>query len=838
MMHMRFHFPVHLFSCLMMLWGFLLDREVQAHETVPRERAVSVKERKFSPENFFDQKEYAFQKSRVDLNKGWLGIFMGNQKGRGLRVEGVIKGSPAHSCGLQTGDIITEVNGRELNGDDENLILFKRDMEESGRDSIMRLSVLRGETRLVFQPRLIAKLLTTGNRTGQHQIDTSSSSCVVDEMREKKEERNVNGEESFFSFILRDERFKDIFLKSMQRIGEETLVRESYHMKSGINIFRLSLIDQLISRPLDVPCYSDIIHKQLTGRSLLHPLSYGVRLLDLVPFEPLTSRQTDTGKRALPAGDDGALRECADTRHSLQKLADDIMGAILTGAELRKESFSRLTPSELSFLYDISHRLWLHSETVESETIEKFLETVVKIDMSLLMKSCLTVAESIPLQPFLNIETEDRELQPFDIPDSKTLFDKTNTPGPGNGRDESLRGSGFGGDVLFIQEARGIGKIVVGGPGATCYYEDAAVIIDLGGDDYYFNNAGASRDDAPISICIDMSGDDTYASRASYCQGAARFGAGILLDLEGDDRYRGEGFCQGFGSLGVGVLYDERGEDSYNADIMCQGGGSFGIGFLRDNDGNDTYMSSMFSQGIGFTRGVRGLMDLKGNDVYFVGGRYADFRDPARSSRALGQGFGFGIRPDGMAVGASGGIGVLIDEEGNDTYCGDYFAQGSSYYFSLGILYDKSGHDRYVSGRYSQGAGIHSSVGILKDCGGDDIYHTYFGMSQGCGYDTGIGHLVDIDGNDFYKSNTLSQGVGYEKGFGILSDFGGDDQYSANDASQGFSNPSRNETFSGIGILSDMGGVSDIFSEETGNDTLRYKGDAGVLMNKCSGNEK
>ncbi|MDR4498111.1 MAG: hypothetical protein MRK02_09365 [Candidatus Scalindua sp.] len=124
---------------------------------------------------------------------------------------------------------------------------------------------------------------------------------------------------------------------------------------------------------------------------------------------------------------------------------------------------------------------------------------------------------------------------------------------------------------------------------------------------------------------------------------------------------------------------------------------------------------------------------------------------------------------------------------------------------------------------------------MLEDGGGDDLYHAYFGISQGCGYDTGIGYLVDHDGNDFYTSNTISQGVGYEKGFGILSDFGGDDHYSAHTGCQGYSYPSRNETFPGIGILSNMGGNTDVFSEEVNDDTLRYKTNAGVLMNKCSG---
>ncbi len=807
-----------------------------AYEAVSSERVVSVEDQHFSPEHFFDLKEDIFDKNRVNFNKGWLGIFMENQEGRGVRVEGVIKGSPAHTCGLQNGDIITNVNGSELNGDgDENLIRFKRSMESSGSGSILRLTVLRGESELEVQPRLSAKLLNTVNGNGQSQKYLSPSSFVMGEIREREEERCFNEKESFLSFILQDEEFRDQYLQTMQRIGEETFVRESYHADSGTNLFRLSLIDQLMSHPLDLPYYGEIIHDQLIKRSLILPISYAARLLDLMPNELIEREQTSIPKRSVQERDDGVQRDSVELKNSFQKLVEDMMGALFKGLEMRNGSLKKLTQSELSQLYNTSHRLWLHSETVEPETVEQFLETVLKVDLSLLMMSSLTVIESIPLQRFQSMESDSMKLRPLEISNTRVLFDKMSTSDKGNGRQESIRGLGVGGDVLFIQEVKEIGIVVVGGPETTYYYDDAAVIIDTGGDDYYFNNAGASRDDAPISVSIDLSGNDTYISQKGYCQGTAHFGTGILLDFDGDDRYMGEDFCQGFGLFGVGLLYDERGEDSYNGDILCQGGGSFGSGLLRDYHGNDTYMSRMFSQGVGFTKGVGGLIDLEGDDLYFVGAKYADFRAPERSSQTLGQGFGFGMRPNNMTAGASGGIGVLIDEEGNDTYHGDYFAQGSSYYFSLGILYDKSGYDQYSAGRYSQGAGIHSSVGFLKDGGGDDIYQTYFGMSQGCGYDTGIGYLVDIDGNDFYKSNIISQGVGYEKGFGILSDFGGDDHYSADEGSQGFSYPSRNETFYGIGILSNIGGESDIFAGEWEKDTVLYKANAGILMNKCSG---
>ncbi len=820
----------------MVLLVFLFACEGSAQKQASPHRVVTVKDRNFSQKHFFDLKEQTFDKSRVNFNKGWLGIFMSSQGGKGVRVDGVIKGSPAYACGFLKGDIITKVNGYELkNPGDENLVMLKACMEKSGKDTILRLCVLRGEKELVLQPELCAKLLNVTKVNDQQQTNATAYSFVRDNIKEITDVSRINEKESFFAFILQDEEFKEKFLGTMQRMGEETLVRESYHAKSRTNLFRLSLIDQLMSHPLSVRSYGEIICHRLTGRSLPGTLSYSVRLLDLVPYAFPERERAGREKALLQIGDDGAQGDSTDTGYSLQRMGENIISAVLRGGELRKESFKELLQSERSLLCDVSHRLWQHSENVGSEDIEEFLETAAKVDLSLLMNSCLTVVEAITLQQFLDVRAGRRELKPFDAPGSKILIDKSHTSDQGTQRKERIRESGFGGDVQFIQEVKGVGMVVVGGPETTYYYEDAAIIIDVGGDDYYFNNAGSSRSEAPISVCIDLEGNDTYTSRKSYCQGASQFGTGVLIDLDGDDRYMGDEFCQGFGLFGLGVLYDERGEDSYSADVLCQGGGAFGIGLLRDNGGNDTYMSRMFSQGVGFTRGFGSVIDSKGNDIYFVGAKYSDFRSPQRSSQTLGQGFGFGIRPNAMDIGASGGIGVLIDEGGNDTYHGDFFAQGSSYYFSFGMLYDKSGYDTYSAGRYSQGAGIHSSIGILKDGGGDDVYHAYFGMSQGCGYDTGIGYLVDIDGDDFYKSNIISQGAGYEKGFGILSDTGGDDHYSANEGSQGFSYPSRNETFFGIGILSDIGGEADVFMLKSENDTLRYSVNAGILMNKRSG---
>jgi len=169
-----------------------------------------------------------------------------------------------------------------------------------------------------------------------------------------------------------------------------------------------------------------------------------------------------------------------------------------------------------------------------------------------------------------------------------------------------------------------------------------------------------------------------------------------------------------------------------------------GTGLLLEGGGNDTYYTRMAQTDI-----------LRYDDHYLT----------------LSQGCAFGSRPD-----YSGGIGLLIDSQGNDLYSSDIFGQGVGYWFAVGTLIDRQGHDRYCSYQYAQGAGIHLAFGLLVDQGGDDAYQSK-GVSQGCGHDLSLGLLADFSGNDWYTATDLSQGAGNANGTGILYDADGIDSY-------------------------------------------------------------
>ena len=49
------------------------------------------------------------------------------------------------------------------------------------------------------------------------------------------------------------------------------------------------------------------------------------------------------------------------------------------------------------------------------------------------------------------------------------------------------------------------GRVLIGGTQDNTYTEDAALIIDLGGNDTYFNHAGGSTRLDPFSVVIDLS---------------------------------------------------------------------------------------------------------------------------------------------------------------------------------------------------------------------------------------------------------------------------------------------------------------------------------------------
>jgi hypothetical protein len=336
------------------------------------------------------------------------------------------------------------------------------------------------------------------------------------------------------------------------------------------------------------------------------------------------------------------------------------------------------------------------------------------------------------------------------------------------------------------------GDIIISGRENNVYdldspdMHDVVCIIDLGGNDTY--NNGTCDLTRPVLAIIDLHGNDIYSGSKPGIQGGSILGVSILVDMDGGDTYSAGDLAQGSTLGGVGMLFDFAGHDSYKALRRAQGHALEGLGMLVDRKGNDKYRAAMWAQGFGAPGGFGILEDAEGNDHYYCGGLYLDSYPEHPGYDGWGQGVGAGIRQV-----ANGGIGALLEGNGDDNYEVDYFGQGGGYWLGVGFVRDFGGNDArhgstlmaYSGGqrtqdrwtRFANGFGCHYSLGYCFDDNGDDIYGGRI-MGTGMAWDLSIGYLCDFNGSDkFTATGGMTQGVGAEGSIGILFNYGGNDQF-------------------------------------------------------------
>jgi hypothetical protein len=226
---------------------------------------------------------------------------------------------------------------------------------------------------------------------------------------------------------------------------------------------------------------------------------------------------------------------------------------------------------------------------------------------------------------------------------------------------------------------------------------------------------------------------------------------------------------------GLGAFANEGGDDEYRAGALSQGSAMMGVGLLLDNKGDDTYRAQYFSQGAASVAGLGWLVDRSGRDLYQAGGLVPHEPLIPGVTISFSQGFSTGWRED--SGGISGGIGLLTDFQGDDTYRGETYCQGASYWFALGSLYDAAGHDQYSAYHYSQASAMHFTVASLFDLAGDDAYTAKWGASHAIGHDYGVAVLLDRAGSDIYSARDSNPSVGVANGVSIFVDSEGDDRY-------------------------------------------------------------
>jgi len=346
------------------------------------------------------------------------------------------------------------------------------------------------------------------------------------------------------------------------------------------------------------------------------------------------------------------------------------------------------------------------------------------------------------------------------------------------------------------------GEIVIGTLGDDHYdsfgINRLCLLIEPGGNDIYAQKIATSAD-KPFYIVLDLAGDDIYQNRNWGEQFTVCQGFGISADISGNDIYRGGDYAFSAG-IGIQLHEDLQGEDIYDSGIFSQGAAFFGASLLIDEAGDDLYSATTMAQGMGSTCGMGAILDLGGSDRYLLGRKYTHAPLMPNDYRSMGQGMGFGFRPD-----FAGGTGMLYDRTGNDKYLGGIYAQGVGYWYATGILIDEEGNDVYNAVYYPQGSGIHLANGYLYDGAGDDAYYTRNGPGQGAGHDWALGILLDKSGDDAY-SIPGGNGLGLNNSVGIFVDSRGNDRYERK-VSNAYGFGSFSRSAGAIGLFLDTAGT-------------------------------
>ncbi len=335
-----------------------------------------------------------------------------------------------------------------------------------------------------------------------------------------------------------------------------------------------------------------------------------------------------------------------------------------------------------------------------------------------------------------------------------------------------------------------LGRILIGGIGRDVHiYNDLLLLIDPDGNDVYQGAVGATPSlDIPISLAVDLAGDDEYLCEDEYLpsQGSAVFGAAMLLDVKGNDHYSARRLGQGAAMLGIGILADLHGDDEYELGYSGQGGAYFGVGLALDNTGDDRYRLYGDGQGYGGVGGVGTLLNRTGDDEYWCAPDLArafrpDYHHSADSANySYAQGCGIGRRGD-ITDGHSwaGGMGSLIDLDGDDVYISRNWSAGCGYWYGMGFLYDRAGDDEYRSENWSQVAGAHFCIAAHIDEAGDDKHLVMGDYADGLsfGHDYTVGLLLDREGNDTYRNVGDGLCFGINMSQMLFFELAGDDTY-------------------------------------------------------------
>ncbi len=325
---------------------------------------------------------------------------------------------------------------------------------------------------------------------------------------------------------------------------------------------------------------------------------------------------------------------------------------------------------------------------------------------------------------------------------------------------------GITGSVLLFKNSPS-GLVIIGGPGPNTYdlRQPIALLLDLGGDDLYRGTMAApTAATQGISVLLDLDGNDTYdAQRLGLATG--RLGVGLLVDRSGNDQYHLAPGSGGTGLAGIGILEDRAGEDRYVGSRLTQGASVGGLGLLLDRAGDDVHSSFGYAIGFGGPLGMGALIDVAGHDRYRCGDRYPSRYNEQDGPSAKPGDAQFQYECFGMGA----GVGQrLMSRPDHFTPAG--LAGG------IGLVLDLAGNDHSRSGNFSQGVGYFFGAGLKLDLSGDDgsVAARY---GQGAAAHFGVGLFVDAAGQDSYGSTGpfYNGAAAWDRSAALFVDAGEDD---------------------------------------------------------------
>jgi hypothetical protein len=752
----------------------------------------------------------------------WIGISFvaekeiapvdGKKPEAGFRITALPYGSPARKAGMRVGDIIVAMEGTEVRGDVPQLESAFREVisRRTAGDEITFRVIRDAVTTLVdgivapenFLRNFEAALLqqppgATARLSGVHERKFMDIKVPVEirpaGLGSGKEYSPADAERRGFPSITHpEEQLAAGLLEEFQAAKEYDDLRQRLARLSRTgDPFRLARVAYIQHNPFQL--------RTVAGQTF-DRLGSAVGERDLSAMLRLASDWLDAPL--------GPSLPPLKTGLTLDQHIEQLIDVLAQVQAKRDEAFARLTSDDRKFLAENSESLFAalaslilldqDSDQARLDRHARILDLSTRVDYNRLFEGAALLWRT----------AQDSYLDDLELAARKAW-------------DAAGRPAG-----IFVDRESVAGKIQIGGTGITWYSQDAALVLDLGGNDFYTNNSGSPRaDKIPVAMMVDFSGDDSYEATFNWSQGAALMSHGLLIDRKGNDHYVGQQWSQGAAVFGSALLLDESGNDVYRGNQYTQGVAAWGIAIHMDSFGEDIYEAHFLSQGVATPGGAGWLLNAGGNDRYYSKGTRPTSYGDAGIFDSWSQGCAIGFR--GLL---SGGIALLYDTAGKDRYEAGNFSQGGGYYFGIGMLRDGgNGDDAFIGSRYNQGFAAHQSIGYLEDEGGDDFYTTRHAVAQSIAWDEAITAFIDRAGNDVYEGGaSFSQGSSAHNGFSLFLDLGGRNRF-VYDTAQGSAGPNDYHGGASFSLFVAAASRSNTFTSKMTPSSVRLNGDRGFF---------